>query len=309
MATTHNYWNLKNEHIKNLLVISLTMVLVVLALISSRILVSALASIGPVISGGNLTEAFKLALNRTKESQLWLNLSEFIRCVLCLFIVYIFIKRFNKETFSWTKVGFNFKPKSILLFIVGVAIYCLTFFSSFFLSSVWGVISPPATWIQTLFQLNTGQFFILAFTQNFFNALWQEIIFRAYLQTRLIKVYGAMRGILLTSIIFVLLHGFIRPMSVMEIITGIVIFSFVGFLFHKSKSIFLITGIHGTGNFLMTIFVGANIPLPRYLDRLLAFGIMFMVAYILLKRTRGIERTISSHIPNIKYKNHLTKSL
>ncbi|TET22293.1 MAG: CPBP family intramembrane metalloprotease, partial [Candidatus Aminicenantes bacterium] len=126
------------------------------------------------------------------------------------------------------KVGFNFKPKSILLFIVGVAICCLTFFSSFFLSSVWGIISSPANWIQNLFQLNTGTFFILAFTQNFFNALWQEIIFRAYLQTRLVKVYGAMWGILLTSIIFVLLHGFIRAMSVMEILTGIVIFSFVG---------------------------------------------------------------------------------
>jgi hypothetical protein len=29
VATTHNYLNLKNEHIKNLLVISLTMVLAV----------------------------------------------------------------------------------------------------------------------------------------------------------------------------------------------------------------------------------------------------------------------------------------
>lgn len=112
MATTHNYWNLKNEHFKNLIIISLILVLVIIALIASRILVSALASIGPVISGGNLTEAFKLA-------------------------------------------------------------------------------------------------------------------------------------------------------------------------------------IHGTGNFLLTIFVGANIPLPRHLDRLLAFGIMFMVAYVLLKRTRGIEGTIS----------------
>jgi len=81
---------------------------------------------------------------------------------------------------------------------VGVAICCLTFFSSFFLSSVWGIISSPANWIQNLFQLNTGTFFILAFTQNFFNALWQEIIFRAYLQTRLVKVYGAMWGILLS---------------------------------------------------------------------------------------------------------------
>lgn len=293
MATTHNYWNLKNEHFKNLIIISLILVLVIIALIASRILVSALASIGPVISGGNLSEAFKLSLNRTKETQLWLNLSEFIRCVLCLFIAYIFIKRFNKETFSWAKVGFNFKPKSILLFIVGAAIYCLAFFSSFFLSSVWGIISPPATWIQTLFQLNTGKFFILAFTQNFFNALWQEVIFRAYLQTRLIKVYGAMWGILLTSIIFVLLHGFIRPMSVMEILTGIVIFSFVGFLFHKSNSIFLITGIHGTGNFLSSIFIGANIPLPRYLDHLLVFGIMFIVVYVSLKKTKWMKGNTS----------------
>jgi len=92
VATTHNYWNLKNEHAKNLIIISVIMVLVVLALIASRILVSALASIEPVFSGGNLTEAFKLALDRTLESQLWLDLSEFIRCVLCLFIVYIFIK-------------------------------------------------------------------------------------------------------------------------------------------------------------------------------------------------------------------------
>ncbi len=127
--------------------------------------------------------------------------------------------------------------------------------------------------------------------------------------TMALVVLALISSRILVSSLFVLLHGFIRPMSGMEILTGIVIFSFVGFLFHKSKSIFLITGIHGTGNFLLTIFVGANIPLPRHLDRLLAFGIMFMAAYILLKRTRGIEGTISSIIPNIKYKNHLTKSL
>ena len=290
VVTTHNYWNIKNEHIKNFIILSLILVSVSLALIASRILVTALASIGPIVSGENLTEAFKLALNRTLESRLWLNLSEFIRSVLCLFIMYIFIKRFDKETFIWGKAGFNFKPKSILFFITGVAIYWLAFQLSFLLSFVRGVITPPTHWIQSLFQLKTGIFFILVFTQNFFNALRQEIIFRSYLQARLVKVYGVTWGILLTSILFVLLHGFIRPMSVREILVGIVIFSFVGFLFHKSKSIFLITGMHGTGNFLLTIFVGANIPLPRYLDHLMVFGIMFMVVYVSLKRKRGGKR-------------------
>lgn len=87
----------------------------------------------------------------------------------------------------------------------------------------------------------------------FFVALVEEFIFRSVLQTRFDKIFGAGKAILLTGILFGLMHSGYGLSY--EIIYTFFIGIFMGYLFYKTKSLPLIVLIHGFLNVFLFGFI------------------------------------------------------
>ncbi len=101
--------------------------------------------------------------------------------------------------------------------------------------------------------LSLGNLLKLTLIMVLFVGLVEELIFRSILQTRLEQVLGVGGGIILTSLLFGLMHsGYGTPFEIIYTASVGVIISYI---FHKTKSLPFITLLHGFVNvFLFGIF-------------------------------------------------------
>jgi len=88
--------------------------------------------------------------------------------------------------------------------------------------------------------------FILTFIMVFYVGLVEELIFRSILQTRLEKTLSVREALIITSLLFGLMHsGYGTFYEILY--TGFVGF-FIGFLFYKTKSLPFVAIMHGFAN-------------------------------------------------------------
>ena len=105
--------------------------------------------------------------------------------------------------------------------------------------------------------LSFANIFILAFIMVFYVGLVEELIFRSILQTRFEKTLSVREALIITSLLFGLMHSGYGTFYEM-LYTGFVGF-FIGFLFYKTKSLPFAAVMHGFANvFLFGV-------LPHYL--------------------------------------------
>ena len=82
----------------------------------------------------------------------------------------------------------------------------------------------------------------------------EEVVFRGYIQTRMTERYRAIGGILITAVIFVLLHQISYGLSPIIIISGVLLWTTIGALYYLSKSLYLVVIFHGLMNTLINSF-------------------------------------------------------
>jgi membrane protease YdiL (CAAX protease family) len=79
----------------------------------------------------------------------------------------------------------------------------------------------------------------------------EEVVFRAYVQTRLVSRIGVVWGVLSTALIFTLLHQLSYKLSLTTILSGILLWTTMGALYHLSKSLYLVGMFHGVMNTIL----------------------------------------------------------
>jgi membrane protease YdiL (CAAX protease family) len=82
-------------------------------------------------------------------------------------------------------------------------------------------------------------------------AFGEEIVFRGYVQTRLVERYRAIWGILITALVFVLLHQISYSLSPILILSGVLLWTSVGVIYYLSESLYLVVIFHGLMNALI----------------------------------------------------------
>jgi membrane protease YdiL (CAAX protease family) len=87
----------------------------------------------------------------------------------------------------------------------------------------------------------------------FFVGLVEEIIFRSFLQTRLNIIFGAWRGILLSSILFGFMHSGYGVFY--EVLYTSFVGAIIGYMFYKTRSLPLITLVHGFVNVFLFVVI------------------------------------------------------
>jgi uncharacterized protein len=103
--------------------------------------------------------------------------------------------------------------------------------------------------------LSISNILLLSIFMVFFVGLVEEIIFRSVIQNRLQMLLGDWTGLVFTSILFGLMHSGYG--NVYEILYASFVGLFIGYLFHRTRSLPLAAMIHG----FINVFLFGIIPL------------------------------------------------
>jgi membrane protease YdiL (CAAX protease family) len=210
--------------------------------------------------------------NDTTDSQIVLGI---MNLVAVIGLIYVITIKLNKRDFRWAEIGLSCKPNILVFFGVGIIIGSVLEIFSLELSIAQGTVeismAPNITSIAVL----------MGITAVMLDSFWQEIAFRGYLQTRFVENYGAIIGIPVVAVSFILIHLLFNPLSPIEILTGIILFLLVGLLFHMTRSIYLVGALHGTLNYIPRLLETWSQPLDRAIVYGLALGLVLLFSYVL----------------------------
>jgi membrane protease YdiL (CAAX protease family) len=115
------------------------------------------------------------------------------------------------------------------------------------------VLSLSMSNLRMVPDLEPGNLIALWVVMVFFVGLGEELVFRYVLQARLEGVLGAVGAIVLASIVFAAMHSGYE--SVVYIVYVFLVGALLGSLYHKTRSLALVSLVHGTLNFFLFSFL------------------------------------------------------
>ncbi len=210
--------------------------------------------------------------NDTTDSQIVLGIMDLVAV---LGLIYVLTTKLDKRDFRWADIGLSCKPSILVFFGVGIIIGGVLEIFSLWLGVAQGTVETPMA------PNITSIAFLMGITTVMLDSFWQEIAFRGYLQTRFVDNYGAIIGIPVVAISFILIHLLFNPLSPIEILTGIILFLLVGLLYHMTRSIYLVGALHGTLNYIPRLLETWSQPLDRAIVYGLTLGLVLLYSQVL----------------------------
>jgi membrane protease YdiL (CAAX protease family) len=207
--------------------------------------------------GVDRPEAIQVAKAIVFEHTIWSTVIGVINGLMSLPVVWFLMIAIEKCTFSWKKVGLNWRSNSLLSLAFGAFLALLIYFASIVIDLILGSSMPTMDTVLAGLTFSAVIRNLILYIPMGFG---EEILFRSYVQSQLVERYGALWGILVGSIIFTLLHMLVNPLSPVTILSGIILWTAVGTLYHWSRSLYLVGMFHGIANTLLNTlpFEGSN---------------------------------------------------
>ena len=182
------------------------------------------------------------------EHPIWSMVIGILNGLMSLPLVWFLIKVVEKRSFAWKAVGLDWRRNSLSALAFGALLALLMYAASQIVGHVFGSSIPSVNII-------LAGLSVPIVIQNFAHYLamgfGEEVVFRGYIQSRLVDRYGAPWGILTTSVTFTLLHLGFMSLSLVTIFSAIMLWVTIGALYHWSKSLYLVGMFHGMANTLM----------------------------------------------------------
>jgi membrane protease YdiL (CAAX protease family) len=234
-------------------------------------------------AGGGLDkqEALASAKAIVFEHPVWSTVIGVINGLMSLPIVWFLMRVIERHSFGFKDVGLDWRRSSLLSLVFGALLALLMYTASRVVPQALGFSMPTIeTILAGLTVPNVVQKFVLWIPMGF----GEEVLFRGYVQTRLVERHGVVRGILIGSIVFTLLHLLVRPLSPVTIFSAVILWAAIGALYHLSKSLYLVGMFHGVGNILLNTlpFEGSETE-----------GLIVNTLVLLLVIVVGLRRSIS----------------
>ena len=163
-------------------------------------------------------------------------------------IVWFLIRVIERSNFTWEAVGLNWRNNSPLATLLGIILALCLFIAAVLAGQILGFSTSSMN--PSMLSVSTPIFFqrfILYLAMGF----GEEIVFRGYVQTRLVRQFTTVWGVLATSVLFTLLHQISYRLSPVVILSGVMLWTTLGILYHLSKSLYLVGFFHGTMNTLL----------------------------------------------------------
>lgn len=184
-------------------------------------------------------------------------------------IGWVLVSRVEKQPFKSQFIGFEWKKNSILMILIGILI--ATVFVV--MSIIMNVLFWEGTFDLLKVQI-TGNFgtIVLTIVAAIALAFSQELVFRSYLQDRMIDKLGVGGGVMLTSILFVVCNVIFRIMPAIELLSGIFLYILIGYLYYRLRSLYLVGSIHA-----MVILYPALLGIEAPAEERFLIAILMMV--------------------------------
>ncbi|MGQ4832559.1 MAG: CPBP family intramembrane glutamic endopeptidase [Candidatus Asgardarchaeia archaeon] len=106
--------------------------------------------------------------------------------------------------------------------------------------------------------------FIITFLNFFILAMIEEIVFRGYMISVLKKAFSALNSILISGLLFALLHIFTPNFSIISFIQLFTAGALLGFAYIKTRNIYTVTAFHFAWNISEGLIFGLPVSGHRY---------------------------------------------
>jgi len=219
-------------------------------------------------------------LNDTTDSRIVLGVMDLVAVT---GLMYVLTTKLDGREFSWVEIGLSWKPTVFVFFGGGVILGGVLELFSLGLGIAQGAIETPMMPSIASIAVLTGT------TAAMLDSFWQEIAFRGYLQTRFVESYGAIIGIPVVAVSFVLLHLLVNPLSPLEVLTGSILFLLVGLLYRITWSLYLVGALHGTLNYIPVLLETWSQPLDRAIVYGVALGLVLLFAQVLRRNREKVK--------------------
>jgi membrane protease YdiL (CAAX protease family) len=182
------------------------------------------------------------------EDPVWSTVVGVLVGLLGFVIVWFMVRVVEKSRCTCRALGLDWRRSSPTAILLGVLLAMLLFIAYVAVGRL--LRSSDASVSTLLAGVSTPVFFqkLLLFIAVGFG---EEVVFRAYVQTRLSARWGAIWGALGTALTFTLLHQLSYNLSPVTILSGVVLWTTVGLLYDRSKSLYLVGAFHGSMNIML----------------------------------------------------------
>ncbi|MFW9833155.1 MAG: lysostaphin resistance A-like protein [Candidatus Thorarchaeota archaeon] len=257
--------------------LAVTLVLIIALIVISRLSLILVVQLVFLSQGTPSSVAFQNAQLFVAESAEGQAIASSLDLLLMLLLVIVVVTRIEKHDFRWDIIGLNLKRDTIPFMIFGLVIGWSLFLGAivvgiFLNSQMFPFLPDFSQWPLLSTLVASIMFYVL-------NGFWQEIVFRGYLQTRAVEEYGRIFGIAAVTLVFVIFHGLVQPLTPIGILSGCLLFSFIGLLYERTKSLYLVGVIHVVLNFLPVLFNIAWQGLETAITNGIALLILILVTH------------------------------
>ena len=225
-----------------------------------------------------------------------------IDTLLMVLLVFLLVTKIEKRNFQWSTLGLTLKSSSIPYFVLGTFLGFLFILITRGVGLIRGTIQLQLLELEEIFTQANVKFMILFFMWAMLNGFWQEIVFRGYLQTRVVERHNVTVGILTVTIYFILVHFIDRQLTFHWVLAGTLLFILISLLFHQTKSLYLVGAMHGTINYLdqVTELIGLEWISPMsiyWLDNIIllgvTLGVYILISFLMSKTKAKSEKKLS----------------
>jgi membrane protease YdiL (CAAX protease family) len=213
-----------------------------------RLIPISLLTVFLVKSGVTHTSAVESARTIVFEDPVWTTLIGLIIGLMGFLIVWFLVHIVEKSDFSLKTIGLDWRRNSPSMILWGALLAVVLFIAYMILACFLG---SPNSSVSMLFRGVSFTVFLQKFILFMAMGLSEEVIFRAYVQTRLVSRIGVIWGVLVTALVFTLLHQLSYQLSPITILSGVLLWTTFGSLYFLSKSLYLVGMFHGIMNTLL----------------------------------------------------------
>ena len=209
------------------------------------------------------------------EDPVWSTVIGTLNGLTGLLIVWFLVHVVERSTSTWKAVGLDWRGNSPLLILLGTLLALLVFIAYMFVGYLLGTSGSSLNTLLTGVSIAIFfQKFILYIAMGF----GEEVVFRGYVQTRLVARCGVIWGVLVTAIVFTLLHQIAYRLSPVTALSGTMLWITIGALYHFSKSLYLVGMFHGVMNTLLNTLSSEVTDSSGMVVHALALFILIVVA-------------------------------
>jgi membrane protease YdiL (CAAX protease family) len=234
-----------------------------------------------------------------------------VQVVLCAFdtifmilLVYLLQTKIENQQFQWSNLGLAINSSSLRYFILGNFLGILFIIITRGTGLLVGSNQLKSMTFEEIFTFDNTKFIILFYLWAILNGFWQELLFRGYLQNRVVEKYNAIGGIIMVTIYFVLVHIIDHPLEIYWVVAMILLFFLISSLFHETQSLYLVGAFHGTINYMDQVIerVGVEwtskpMSVSWSKDILLLSVILIIYLFIIYhKSNTSIDQSTGKHI-------------